>query len=48
MIGGIPNEEVWRGMVSGNESVLARVRRRNKRLPGSPRCKQCYLPLGDR
>jgi adenylate cyclase len=46
MTGGIPNEEIWRGMVSGNDSVLARVRRRNKRLPGSPRCKQCYLPLG--
>lgn len=33
-------------MVSGSTSVLARRRRRNKRLPGSPRCKQCYLPLG--
>lgn len=33
-------------MVSGSASVLASVRRRNKRLPGSPRCKQCYLPLG--
>lgn len=43
---GIPNEEVWRGMVSGSGSVLAYMRRRNKRLPGSPRCKQCYLPLG--
>jgi adenylate cyclase len=46
MPGTIPNEEVWRGMVSGNDSVLATVRRRNKRLPGSPRCKQCLLPLG--
>ena len=44
--GTIPNEEIWRGMVSGTGSVLAGVRRRNKRLPGSPRCKQCYLPLG--
>ena len=44
--GTIPNEEVWRGMVSGASSVLAERRRRNKRLPGSPRCKQCYLPLG--
>lgn len=42
----IPNEEIWRGMVSGSTSVLASLRRRNKRLPGSPRCKQCYLPLG--
>lgn len=33
-------------MVSGTGSVLATVRRRNKRFPGSPRCKQCYLPLG--
>ena len=33
-------------MVSGTGSVLANVRRRNKRFPGSPRCKQCYLPLG--
>jgi adenylate cyclase len=33
-------------MVSGSNSVLADLRRRNKRLPGSPRCKQCYLPLG--
>jgi adenylate cyclase len=33
-------------MVSGSDSVLAKVRRRNKRIPGSPRCKQCYLPLG--
>ena len=31
-------------MVSGTGSVLANVRRRNKRFPGSPRCKQCYLP----
>jgi adenylate cyclase len=46
MPGTIPNEEVWRGMVSGTGSVLAMVRRRNKRLPGSPRCKQCLLPLG--
>lgn len=46
MPGTIPNEEVWRGMVSGSRSVLADLRRRNKRLPGSPRCKQCYLPLG--
>jgi adenylate cyclase len=46
MAGGISNEEVWRGMVGGNNSVLARVRRRNKRLPGSPRCKQCLLPMG--
>jgi adenylate cyclase len=42
----IPNEEVWRGMVSGSGAVLAKVRRRNKRIPGTPRCKQCYLPLG--
>jgi adenylate cyclase len=42
----IPNEEVWRAMVSGSTSVLATLRRRNKRIPGSPRCKQCYLPLG--
>ncbi len=33
-------------MVSGTGSVLANVRRRNKRFPGFPRCKQCYLPLG--
>ena len=46
MSGLIPNEEIWRGMVSGSDSVLAKVRRRNKRMPGSPRCKQCFLPLG--
>lgn len=46
MPGTIPNEEVWRGMVSGSDSVLAKMRRRNKRIPGAPRCKQCYLPLG--
>jgi adenylate cyclase len=46
MPGGISNEEIWRGMVSGSDIVLARVRRRNKRIPGAPRCKQCYLPLG--
>jgi adenylate cyclase len=33
-------------MVSGSDAVLAQMRRRNKRMPGSPRCKQCYLPLG--
>lgn len=38
------NEELWRGVLLGDE--LYHHRRRHRRLPGSPRCKTCLVPLG--
>jgi adenylate cyclase len=42
----VNNEALWREMLTGEGSVMATQRRRNRRLPGSPRCKTCLHPLG--
>jgi adenylate cyclase len=40
------NEELWRGLLTGQDSPIRHDRARFKRLPGSPRCKTCLYPLG--
>src|SRR5215213_4608005 len=39
------NEEIWRELLTGAGSAFDRNRRRNKRVPGAPRCKNCLIPL---
>jgi adenylate cyclase len=39
-------EELWRGLLTGQDSPIRHDRARFKRLPGSPRCKTCLYPLG--
>ena len=39
------NEELWRQLLTGEGSTFERHRRRHKRIPGSPRCKTCLVPL---
>jgi adenylate cyclase len=39
------NEQLWRELLTGEGSALPRYRRRRKRIPGSPRCKSCLIPL---
>jgi adenylate cyclase len=39
------NEQIWRELLTGEGSAFTRERRRNKRVPGSPRCKNCLIPL---
>jgi adenylate cyclase len=38
-------EELWRGLLTGEGSSIERLRRRNKRFPGQPKCKSCLVPL---
>ena len=40
------NERFWRAIVTGDEGVMRRERRRHRRIPGAPRCKTCLVPLG--
>jgi adenylate cyclase len=40
------NEQFWRAIVTGDAGVLRRERRRHRRIPGTPRCKTCLVPLG--
>jgi adenylate cyclase len=40
------NEQFWRAIVTGDEGVMRRERRRHRRIPGAPRCKTCLVPLG--
>ncbi|MFN2557516.1 MAG: adenylate/guanylate cyclase domain-containing protein [Nitriliruptorales bacterium] len=40
------NEALWRAMLTGEIEALRRDRQRLRRIPGSPRCKACNLPLG--
>lgn len=40
------NEALWRELLTGEGSVMATQRRRNRRIPGNPRCKTCLHPLG--
>jgi adenylate cyclase len=39
------NEELWRGLLTGEGSSIERLRRRYKRFPGQPKCKSCLVPL---
>jgi adenylate cyclase len=40
------NEQFWREIVAGDAGVMQRERRRHRRIPGTPRCKTCLVPLG--
>ncbi len=40
------NEALWRAMLTGEIEALRRDRQRLRRIPGSPRCKACNMPLG--
>jgi hypothetical protein len=40
------NEQFWRAIVTGDEGVMRRERRRTSAHPGAPRCKTCLVPLG--
>jgi adenylate cyclase len=39
------NEQLWREILTGEGSALPRYRRRRRRIPGSPRCRSCLIPL---
>jgi adenylate cyclase len=39
------NETIWRELLTGEGSGFERGRRRNRRVPGHPRCKSCLIPL---
>jgi adenylate cyclase len=38
------HEELWRALLTGDE--MYHRRHKHRRLPGSPRCKTCLVPLG--
>jgi adenylate cyclase len=40
------HEELWRGLLTGEDSPIKHDRERYKRFPGTPRCKTCLVPLG--
>ena len=40
-----PNDELWRSMLTG-EGPFLEGRRKNRHLPGKPKCKACLVPLG--
>ena len=40
-----PNEAIWRELLTGEGDKFDRGRRRNRRVPGAPRCKSCLIPL---
>ena len=40
------NDELWRTLLTGEEEHFIRNRRRHRRIPGAPRCKNCLVPLG--
>jgi len=42
----LSNEELWRGLLTGEGSPIKHDRARYRRLPGRPRCKTCLVPLG--
>jgi adenylate cyclase len=39
------NEAIWRELLTGEGAKFDRDRRRNRRVPGTPRCKSCLIPL---
>jgi adenylate cyclase len=42
----LPNEETWRGMLTGELPGLHRMRRMMGLIPSEPRCKLCAAPFG--
>jgi adenylate cyclase len=40
------NEQLWRDLLTEHYSPTLHMRRRYRRYPGNPRCKQCLVPLG--
>lgn len=40
------NDELWRHLLTEADSPLVHQRGRYRHYPGSPRCKQCLVPLG--
>ena len=40
------NDELWRHLLTEADSPIVHQRARYRRYPGSPRCKQCLVPLG--
>jgi adenylate cyclase len=40
------NEDLWRELITNPDSAMGAARRRYRHYPGSPRCKQCLVPLG--
>jgi adenylate cyclase len=42
---GVANEQIWRELLTGEGSSFDRRRRRNRHVPGHPRCKNCLIPL---
>ncbi len=39
------NEQIWRELLTAEGANFNRDRRRNRRVPGKPRCKSCLIPL---
>src|SRR5215208_4513356 len=39
------NEQIWRELLTAEGAKFDRDRRRNRRVPGNPRCKSCLIPL---
>src|SRR5215210_5681232 len=39
------NEQIWRELLTAEGAQFERGRRRNRRVPGRPRCKSCLIPL---
>jgi adenylate cyclase len=40
------HDEMWRGLLTGENSQILHERRLYRRFPGTPRCKTCLVPLG--
>jgi adenylate cyclase len=40
------NDQLWRGLLTGENSPIRHDRGQYKRVPGFPRCKMCLYPLG--
>ncbi len=40
------NDELWRSLLTGEDHHFISGRRRHRRIPGTPRCKNCLVPLG--
>ena len=41
-----PNEGMWRAILEGTDSQMAKTRALLRHVPGSPRCKMCSAPFG--
>lgn len=40
------NDELWHDLLTEYDSPIVHQRHRYRRFPGTPRCKQCLVPLG--